>query len=52
MNAPEQVLTQQDIETKMQATLEAQRADYLAEGIVTAETRIDRLQRGVDVQIR
>ena len=52
MNAPEQVLTQQDIETKMQATLEAQRADYLAEGIVTAETRIDRLQRGIDVQIR
>ena len=36
----------------MQATLEQQRADYLREGVVTAETRIDRLQRGVHVLIK
>ncbi len=52
MNAPEQLHTQDDIETRMLATLEAQRADYLKEGVVSAETRIDRLRRGIDVQIK
>jgi coniferyl-aldehyde dehydrogenase len=36
----------------MQAVLEAQRADYLQEGVVTADTRIDRLNRGIDIQIK
>lgn len=52
MNAPEQLASQSDIEQRMQATLEAQREDYLKEGVVSVETRIDRLQRGVDVLIK
>ena len=52
MNAPEQIPAQGDTETRMQAVLEAQRADYLQEGVVTAETRIDRLNRGIDIQIK
>lgn len=48
MNAPQQMLDVSDIEETMKAALEAQRQDYLKEGVVTAETRIDRLQRGVD----
>ena len=52
MNAPEQVVSQSDIEQQMQATLAMQREDYLREGVVTAETRIDRLQRGIDVLIK
>ena len=52
MNAPEQLHTQDDIETRMLAILEAQKSDYLKEGIVSAETRIDRLNRGIDVQIK
>ena len=52
MNAPEQLPTQGDIEEQMKAALEAQRADYMNEGVVTAETRIDRLQRGVDILIK
>ncbi|CAA0116219.1 Coniferyl aldehyde dehydrogenase [Halioglobus japonicus] len=52
MNAPEQLVSQSDIEQQMKATLEMQREDYLKEGVVTAETRIDRLQRGVDVLIK
>jgi hypothetical protein len=46
MNAPEQPASQSDIEQRMKDTLEMQRADYLKEGVVTAETRIDRLRRG------
>ena len=52
MNAPEQAPTLTDIEEQMQATLAMQRASYLKEGVVSAETRIDRLQRGVDVIIK
>jgi coniferyl-aldehyde dehydrogenase len=52
MNAPEQLASQSDIEQRMQATLELQRADYLKEGVVAVETRIDRLQRGVDVLVK
>jgi coniferyl-aldehyde dehydrogenase len=52
MNAPEQIPTKNDIESRMQAVLEAQRADYLKEGVVSAETRVDRLERGIDVQIK
>jgi len=52
MNAPEQAPTAADIEQQMIATLTRQREDYLQEGVVTAETRIDRLQRGADVLIK
>lgn len=52
MNAPEQVTTQGDIEQQMRDTLALQREEYLLEGIVTAETRIDRLQRAVDVLVK
>lgn len=52
MNAPQQAPTQGDIEQQMKATLEMQREAYLKEGVVSAETRIDRLQRGVDVLIK
>ena len=52
MNAPEQLPTLADIEQQMQTTLANQREAYLKEGVVSAETRIDRLQRGVDVLIK
>ncbi len=52
MNAPEQQPTVGDAETAMLATLEAQRSDYLKEGAVSAETRSDRLDRGIDALIR
>lgn len=52
MNAPEQAPTAADTEQQMIATLTRQREDYLEEGVVTAETRIDRLQRGTDVLIK
>lgn len=50
MNAPEQLHS--NIAQQMTATLEKQRAAYLQEGVVTAETRIDRLQRGVAVLVK
>ncbi|MFT4612942.1 MAG: coniferyl-aldehyde dehydrogenase [Bacteroidia bacterium] len=52
MNAPEQVTPIGDIEQQMHAALEAQRKAYLAEGVVSAETRIDRMQRAVDVIVK
>ena len=52
MNAPQQIPQLDDIETKMLAVLDAQRADYLKEGAVSAETRIDRLERGIDGLIK
>ncbi|MDX1735003.1 MAG: aldehyde dehydrogenase family protein, partial [Halioglobus sp.] len=51
MNAPQQP-PQTDSEEKMKATLQAQRDAYLAEGVVTAETRIDRMQRAIDTMIK
>jgi coniferyl-aldehyde dehydrogenase len=48
MNAPQTVTGEHDpITESMQKVLDAQRQDYLAEGHVSAETRIDRLQRGI-----
>lgn len=41
-----------DPQTAMQAALEAQRSDYLHEGEVKAQTRIDRLERGIDVLLK
>jgi coniferyl-aldehyde dehydrogenase len=52
MNAEQQLPTLGDSEQKMNSTLQMQRDAYLKEGIVSAETRIDRLQRGVDVLIK
>ncbi|MEM7692431.1 MAG: coniferyl aldehyde dehydrogenase [Pseudomonadota bacterium] len=52
MNAPQTAVAATDIETRMQEILAAQRADYTAEGKVTAATRKDRLQRGIDSVIK
>ena len=49
MNAPEDINVEHDpITESMLKVLEAQRADYIAEGHVSAETRIDRLKRGIN----
>ena len=52
MNAPQQVVVSPDIEIKMQDVLKAQRESYLQEGYVSAEARIDRLNRAIDVLVR
>ena len=52
MNAPEPLPVQGDIEAQMKATLDQQREDYLKEGVVSAATRIDRLERGIDALIK
>ena len=49
MNQPETVTSAHDPITEgMMKVLEAQREDYINEGHVSAETRIDRLQRGIN----
>ncbi|MEM1114140.1 MAG: coniferyl aldehyde dehydrogenase [Pseudomonadota bacterium] len=52
MNAPHSTPSLEDIETHMQSVMDAQRADYLAEGVVSVETRIDRMDRAIDVVLR
>lgn len=52
MNAPEQIPSQEELAEKMNTVLAAQREDYLKEGAVSAESRIDRLDRGIDVTIK
>ena len=52
MNAPEQIQSPDDIAEKMNSVLSAQREDFLKEGAVSAEARIDRLERGIDVTIK
>lgn len=52
MNAPEINPLENDIETVMEDVLAAQRADFLQEGAVSVETRIDRLDRGIDALVR
>ena len=48
MNAPQQPSDENaDLVSEMMAVLEAQRTDYIAEGHVSAETRIDRMRRGM-----
>ena len=49
MNAPASVTQDNEITTELQTLLDRQRDAYLAEGAVDAETRIDRLDRGIDV---
>ena len=52
MNAEQPLPLLGDTEQQMTSTLKMQRDAYLNEGVVSAETRIDRLQRGVDVVIK
>ena len=52
MNAPQQVVVSPDVEIKMQEALAVQRESYLQEGYVSAEARIDRINRAIDVLIR
>ena len=52
MNAPQQVGIEGDAETRMLEALKAQRASYLQEGAVSAETRIDRIDRAIDSLVR
>ena len=52
MNAPQSIGSIEDIEQRMQQVLDAQRQDYLREGEVSAETRIDRIDRGIDVLLK
>ena len=48
MNAPQEINVDKDpIAEAMLAVMEAPRADYIAEGHVSAETRIDRMRRGM-----
>lgn len=47
MNAPHELQLDDPVVTAMQETLKAQREDYIAEGHVSAETRIDRMRRGM-----
>ena len=51
MNAPQQMGIEGDAETRMQEALQAQRDSYLQEGAVSAETRIDRIDRAIDVLV-
>ncbi|MFT6958353.1 MAG: coniferyl-aldehyde dehydrogenase [Halieaceae bacterium] len=52
MNAPQHVLPQSDVEEKMQRVLAEQKEDCLREGGVTAASRIDRLDRGIDALLK
>ena len=52
MNAPENLSIDQDAEVKMQAALHAQRNAFLAEGEVSAETRVDRIDRAINVLVK
>ena len=52
MNDQQKVLINADIEIRMQASLEAQRTSYLNEGMVSASTRIDRIDRAIDALVR
>ena len=49
MNAPQEIDVNQDpITDAMMKMLEAQRSDYIAQGHVSAEVRIDRMRRGMN----
>ena len=52
MNAPQHAVEAVDSEARMRQVLDAQRADYIAEGAVSADMRRDRLRRGVDVLVQ
>ena len=52
MNAPEPHPISSDAEETMRETLALQRASYLVEGEVSAATRIDRIQRTIEVLVQ
>ena len=52
MNAPQKILVDTETELQMQAALKAQRESYIAEGEVSAATRIDRINRAIDVLVK
>lgn len=52
MNAPQQAPISEDVEQQMQQSLADQKQAYLQEGAVTAETRIDRMDRAIDGLVR
>ncbi|MEH6910124.1 MAG: coniferyl aldehyde dehydrogenase [Oceanicoccus sp.] len=52
MNAPQNNMIDADTETAMRDALETQRNSYLSEGMVTASTRIDRIDRAIDALVR
>ena len=52
MNAPQNDTINTGTLTNMQAALDAQRASYLSEGKVLASTRIDRIDRAIDILVR
>lgn len=52
MNAPEPVIPNSTVETDLLAALQKQRDSYLQEGAVGATTRIDRINRAIDLLIR
>jgi coniferyl-aldehyde dehydrogenase len=51
MNAPTKDFVDTDIKKKMLAALQLQRDSYVAEGFVSAETRIDRIDRAIDILV-
>ncbi|MEQ9463747.1 MAG: coniferyl aldehyde dehydrogenase [Haliea sp.] len=52
MNAPPSIPPTAETGQRMLLVLEAQRKDYLREGDVSATTRIDRIDRGIDVLLK
>ena len=52
MNAPEQLDTDNPLVTEMNQRLQAMREDYLREGWVTAEARIDRIDRCIKALVK
>ena len=52
MNAPEPHPISSDSEQQMRETLALQRDSYIAEGEVSAATRIDRIQRTIEVLVQ
>ena len=52
MNAPQQAVISPNIEMRMKEKLQIQRESYLQEGFVDANTRVDRIDRAIDVLIR
>ena len=52
MNAAQKIALETVTELTMQAALAAQRNSYVSEGFVTADTRIDRIDRAIDILVR
>lgn len=51
MNAPTKEILDTDIKQKMLKTLQHQRDSYIDQGFVSAETRIDRIDRAIDILV-